>query len=722
MTEQDKNLIIRLWESGETKSSIVQLLPYKPYQARLMIEELKKNGTLQGRSGKSEKKTWNKVLQAYNDGKTNPYDIAKMFGLKVGTVNNILSNSRLNRKKPEHNYNQFPLTEKTKQIITEIQSGKSLSEIAREYNISRQYIHKIKNKYSNCNKTNNSSLNLYDNNSEVTIMPVINHVPTTLSDINRNLSNGSYVIPDFQRDFVWTLEQSAKLIDSWVKGFPIGIFIMWVTDTKLCPTKKIGNVIAFEHQDVSEKFTYILDGQQRITSLYATIKGLKIDKKRDYQNIVINLDCIKPDGTPIDYSEDVVTVLRADSNFSYIKVSELYENKVASMSKKYDEETLDKIQAFRDFILQKSFDSIKIENANIEIATDIFTRLNTGAKKLSPFEIMTAKTYVEGEFNLVPMTRNLIDSLDVDYRENFKESDVLKILALCIKKNTTPKMQLNLTKEEVTTNFNDITAAIKRAISFCKSHLNIKTGKYLPYSGIIWLYTYFYYKFGKQNNALRNPSPWQISYLKDYYWRVVLNERYDRATDPRIAHDAIHVIDNILNLVTPKQETVNISVDGFIEDGKFDKKSAYIMGLINLLISKDPKSLKTNSSIEFNNIWASQADKNNFHHFFPKKMENHFWDKNDPVDNICNIILSDAATNQIDIGNQKPSVYIPNLTKDNPDIGETLKNHLIDNIDDFGILQDNFNLYIKKRAQSFIKELKSRLQVSDDDKINANID
>lgn len=111
MTEQDKNLIIRLWESGEPKSSIVQHLPYKPYQAKLMIEELKKNGTLQGRSGKTAEKTWEKVLRAYNDGTTNPYDLAEMFRLKVGTVNWILGNSQLNRKKPKHNYNPFPLSE-----------------------------------------------------------------------------------------------------------------------------------------------------------------------------------------------------------------------------------------------------------------------------------------------------------------------------------------------------------------------------------------------------------------------------------------------------------------------------------------------------------------------------------------------------------------------------------------------------------------------------------
>lgn len=147
MTEQDKNLIIRLWESGEPSSSIVRLLPYDTQTAKSMITELRQNGVLKGRSGKTATKTWEKVLQAYNDGITSPYDLAEMFGLKVSTVNWILGNSKLDRKRPKHNYKQYPLCEKTQQIITEIQSGKPLYEIAKAHGTSRQYVHKVKNKY-----------------------------------------------------------------------------------------------------------------------------------------------------------------------------------------------------------------------------------------------------------------------------------------------------------------------------------------------------------------------------------------------------------------------------------------------------------------------------------------------------------------------------------------------------------------------------------------------
>ena len=46
-------------------------------------------------------------------------------------------------------------------------------------------------------------------------------------DIIRNIESGIYQIPKFQRDFVWDKNKSAKLIESLLKGYPIGSFILW---------------------------------------------------------------------------------------------------------------------------------------------------------------------------------------------------------------------------------------------------------------------------------------------------------------------------------------------------------------------------------------------------------------------------------------------------------------------------------------------------------------
>src|ERR1700734_2057984 len=80
------------------------------------------------------------------------------------------------------------------------------------------------------------------------------------------IDTGQIKLPMFQREFVWDKEQSAKLIDSILKGFPIGTFIFWKTREELRSYKDVGNHTLPETPE-GDYAQYILDGQQRITSL-----------------------------------------------------------------------------------------------------------------------------------------------------------------------------------------------------------------------------------------------------------------------------------------------------------------------------------------------------------------------------------------------------------------------------------------------------------------------
>ena len=58
-------------------------------------------------------------------------------------------------------------------------------------------------------------------------MPRIQPESVRFADLFSDISRGRIQIPQFQRNFVWSKEQTADLIDSIVKGFPIGTFIFW---------------------------------------------------------------------------------------------------------------------------------------------------------------------------------------------------------------------------------------------------------------------------------------------------------------------------------------------------------------------------------------------------------------------------------------------------------------------------------------------------------------
>ncbi len=114
------------------------------------------------------------------------------------------------------------------------------------------------------------------------------------SDLIRDIEKGVIKIPKFQRDFVWSVDKTAKLLDSILKGYPIGTFILWQTDERINDIKNVGNLDIPPTPD-GTKVQYVLDGQQRITSLFAAYRGATIQKVgekkiTDYSEIDVNLN------------------------------------------------------------------------------------------------------------------------------------------------------------------------------------------------------------------------------------------------------------------------------------------------------------------------------------------------------------------------------------------------------------------------------------------------
>ena len=75
----------------------------------------------------------------------------------------------------------------------------------------------------------------------------------------------------FQREYVWTPDQVAFLLDSLFKGFPIGTVFLWKTDERLKIERKLGRYSLPEPKK-DYPVNYVLDGQQRLTSLFSVFQ------------------------------------------------------------------------------------------------------------------------------------------------------------------------------------------------------------------------------------------------------------------------------------------------------------------------------------------------------------------------------------------------------------------------------------------------------------------
>src|SRR4029077_17108250 len=114
---------------------------------------------------------------------------------------------------------------------------------------------------------------------------------TLLSDME---TKGSLRIPRFQREYVWERSKVAKLLDSIYHEFPIGSFFFWITPQEYKSLYKDIADLRLPTPADYEQIKMILDGQQRITSLYVVANGLAIrmngKSEQDYKKICFDLD------------------------------------------------------------------------------------------------------------------------------------------------------------------------------------------------------------------------------------------------------------------------------------------------------------------------------------------------------------------------------------------------------------------------------------------------
>ena len=88
-------------------------------------------------------------------------------------------------------------------------------------------------------------------------------IAAILDDIER----GGLLLPIFQRGYVWKKQQVKKLMQSLYKGFPVGSLLIWETVSENAKIRGDQNIPA------SGSIDLLLDGQQRVTSLYGVMRG-----------------------------------------------------------------------------------------------------------------------------------------------------------------------------------------------------------------------------------------------------------------------------------------------------------------------------------------------------------------------------------------------------------------------------------------------------------------
>lgn len=238
----------------------------------------------------------------------------------------------------------------------------------------------------------------------------------SLMHLIEEIRHGSLALPDIQRPFVWSHSKVRELFDSMYRGFPVGTLLFWETGADVT-TRQIDT-----DSDQRVAKLLIVDGQQRLTSLFAVITGQKIVTKtfeekrisiafRPHDEVFEVTDAaIKRDP---EFIPDI-TVLWEGRYKSVIRdfVAKLSESRGGELTHEEQDRLEDRIDRVRD-LREFRFQVIELgSRANEEQVAEIFVRVNSQGVQLKQADFILTLMSVhweKGRRELEQFCREAID-------------------------------------------------------------------------------------------------------------------------------------------------------------------------------------------------------------------------------------------------------------------------------------------------------------------------
>jgi hypothetical protein len=506
--------------------------------------------------------------------------------------------------------------------------------------------------------------------------------------VEDRLAKDKLLIPTFQREFVWQPDNILKLWDSMFRFYPIGSILYWVTETYLHTHRKLGG-FEFPHDEDSVKkfkeWSYILDGQQRATSLLVSILGgkgkIKEDEAFDY---TLYFDATNASF----FFANELEQRKAKVNPAFlIRLKDVprwtfeFYGKIASEQGFTQEighniSQLDRI--FKDYKLVL----IKVQGVDVEEVCEIFERVNQEGKKLDPVDIIVARTYrnenPEKGTKMFYLRDNLHQIREVLKSEGsqFQELgdlSIIQMVATCLRKEEsgkrksfgiTPRALDNLTTKDLEDNWDKCQKTIFETIKFL-SDLGIHGPGMLPFGYLMFPLCHYWHN---------NKAP-DGHYAKQWFWSTAFGLEDFRRADQVYSY-CTDFFDRLELGEKPPIPEITISRSRLVQS-RYYYRSALSLAVLSFLAHQNPLDFADYKAPVLDNVYFILSQAPNLHHVYPRDFLQNVRGLPDDanIDSPMNICYLRAKTN-IKISNKNPLDYFREF-ENSPYFDEILESHLI---------------------------------------------
>ena len=201
---------------------------------------------------------------------------------------------------------------------------------------------------------------------------------------------GEYVIPEFQRDFIWSVRQIIELFDSIIKGYPIGSLILWKPESDNFKTLSNIGGISLSAIPSGLDTMYILDGRQRLTALASVL----YPNGQYYHQVCIDLEEMRIIQVPVNRSVTDVHILKLGVAYdTYELVGFLEKLRASDLSDSQKKIYAERAKKVNKTLLSYELGYISVYGGSINEAVEVFSRLNSKSTPISADYMIQALAY-----------------------------------------------------------------------------------------------------------------------------------------------------------------------------------------------------------------------------------------------------------------------------------------------------------------------------------------
>ncbi|WP_422352480.1 DUF262 domain-containing protein [Stenotrophomonas sp. AR026] len=334
------------------------------------------------------------------------------------------------------------------------------------------------------------------------------------------VSGGNIKIPNFQREYVWEDEQIMSLLDSIYMGYPVGSLLLWSTKEKLNHERNVGG-FSLPGTSVDYPVNYVLDGQQRLTTLYGVFNS---DAKTDDPVLAARFNvCFVPS------KKSFVHASAADPKTS-INLREILDTtkllkSLTRFNQTHQDVVGDLVEKFKDY----EFPVVTIRDRTNQEVCRIFQRINSSGTSLSTLELLAAWTWSD-QFDLRTEIGNLIDKLSDNGYDGVDETLVMRCLASLVTSGIEPDALVDVDPSDLVTAMHKMSKAVDGAIDFLARELRILNFVYVPFPIMLVPLVKFF-------SLKSKPTAAQRVGLKRWFWHCAFTQRYKAGTNAFVMED-----------------------------------------------------------------------------------------------------------------------------------------------------------------------------------------